>query len=375
MSDDAKARGGGCFPALAALCLVAGLAVVLLASMMAGKPPQAAASVSVFGVSEEAMRDIPPQYLGLYQRWAETAGLDWAIVAAIGRVETNHGRLQMAGVTSGANEYGCCGGPMQFYFTPYGSLYPARDDAQTRKWGRLSSGEAGQGTWATYAVDGNADGLRDVWDPEDAIPAAVKYLKASGAPGDWKKAIWAYNHSDAYYRDVMAWAARYRGDLSGTVGGQSVPVSLAGGEQSLAKLITAMNELEAARLPYCYGGGHGFTPAQPSGGQYCWGGTPLRQIVGSGDKGLDCSSSVSWVLQRIGYSLPTMTSGTFASWGEAGRGKWVTIWTNPAHIYLEIRVGGQSRYWGTSAENYRHGPGWHSARSGSGFVARHPVGL
>lgn len=49
----------------------------------------------------------------------------------------------------------------------------------------------------------------------------------------------------------------------------------------------------------------------------------------------------------------------------------VTIWANHGHVYVQIG----SRFWGTSAENPRHGPGWHSARSGAGFVARHPPGL
>jgi hypothetical protein len=369
-----ESRGsGGCLVALVITAVLSFLAVMSVVSMMGGKPTGSTA-VSVYGVSAIAVRDIPPEYLGLYQQWATKGGVDWAIVAGIGKVETNHGRARLPGVRSGANAYGCCGGPTQFYFVPYGSLYPSADNAQIRSWGRLSSGDPGQATWAAYGVDGNGDGVRDVWNPQDSIPSTVKYLKASGAPGDWKKAVWAYNHSDAYYRDVMMWAGRYRGNQSMVVGGEVAPPVVPSGDR-LGQLVAAMNKLEAARLPYCYGGGHGFSPAKPSGGQYCWGGSPLRKIVGSGDRGLDCSSSVSWVLQQIGYQLPTMTSGSFASYGQAGRGQAVTLWTNAEHIYMEIRIGGQSKFWGTSTENYRHGPGWHSPRSGAGFVARHPEGL
>ena len=41
------------------------------------------------------------------------------------------------------------------------------------------------GTWATYGVDANGDGKKDPNDPKDAIYAAAKYLRASGAPRDW----------------------------------------------------------------------------------------------------------------------------------------------------------------------------------------------
>ena len=31
------------------------------------------------------------------------------------------------------------------------------------------------GTWATHGIDGDGDGDRDVWDPQDAIPSAASY--------------------------------------------------------------------------------------------------------------------------------------------------------------------------------------------------------
>ena len=57
----------------------------------------------------------------------------------------------------------------------------------------------------------NGDGRRDPADPDDAITAAAHYLRASGAPGDWYRAIFAYNHADWYVRDVLALADRYQG--------------------------------------------------------------------------------------------------------------------------------------------------------------------
>jgi transglycosylase-like protein with SLT domain len=64
-------------------------------------------------------------------------------------------------------------------------------------------------TWDGYGVDANGDGVADPYDPEDAIFAAANYLSASGAPGDWYNAIFAYNHADWYVADVLAGAACY----------------------------------------------------------------------------------------------------------------------------------------------------------------------
>jgi membrane-bound lytic murein transglycosylase B len=53
------------------------------------------------------------------------------------------------------------------------------------------------GTWRRY-------GRGNVYDPADAIPAAARYLRASGAPRHWREALFAYNHSNAYVKTVMA---------------------------------------------------------------------------------------------------------------------------------------------------------------------------
>lgn len=124
--------------------------------------------------------DIPPDYLELYRGAATATALDWSVLAAIGKVETDHGRSTAPGVRSGVNSYGCCAGPMQFSIVGSPS------------------------TWDSYGKGG------DVYDPADAIPAAARYLLASGAPEDYHRAILAYNHSEAYYRDVVSQARAYR---------------------------------------------------------------------------------------------------------------------------------------------------------------------
>lgn len=117
-------------------------------------------------------------YLDLYKRAASTCpGLSWTVLAAIGQVESDHGRN--AGRSS-AGAYG----PMQF----------------------LPS------TWRRYGVDGDHDGKADIMNPYDAIPAAAKYLCAAGAGGGGRalyRAIFAYNHADWYVRNVLNLASAY----------------------------------------------------------------------------------------------------------------------------------------------------------------------
>lgn len=117
------------------------------------------------------------RYEQLYRKAAEEYGFagDWYILAAVGKIESNHGE-DLGPSSAGAL------GPMQF----------------------LPS------TWKTYGVDGNGDGVANIMDPEDAIPAAARYLVLGGAPKDWYQALYAYNHADWYVKDVLGIAEGYR---------------------------------------------------------------------------------------------------------------------------------------------------------------------
>src|SRR4051812_8434046 len=144
-----------------------------------------------YGPSPAASAQIPPEYLELYQRAGQRYGVDPWFLAAIGQIETDHGRSTAPGVRSGVNSYGCCAGPMQF------SIVGAPS------------------TWDTYGVDANHDGHTSPYDPEDAIPAAARYLRAAGAPEDYQRAIFAYNPADWCVADVLAQADVYRGAATG----------------------------------------------------------------------------------------------------------------------------------------------------------------
>jgi hypothetical protein len=64
--------------------------------------------------SRDAKQAIPGRYLRLYQEAAGASGVPWTVLAAIGSIETDHGRSRAPGVRSGLNRHGCCAGPMQF---------------------------------------------------------------------------------------------------------------------------------------------------------------------------------------------------------------------------------------------------------------------
>jgi peptidoglycan hydrolase CwlO-like protein len=128
-----------------------------------------------------AMRMAPasPSYMAIYHRAAAAMcpGLSWTVLAAIGQVESGHGR-------DTSTSYAGAMGPMQFL--------PA--------------------TFAGYAVDGDHDGVADIMNPADAIFSAARYLCANGAatsPDALANAIFHYNHADWYVQMVLALAKQY----------------------------------------------------------------------------------------------------------------------------------------------------------------------
>jgi hypothetical protein len=107
--------------------------------------------------------------------------------------------------------------------------------------------------------------------------------------------------------------------------------------------------------PYCYAGGHGRWE----------------------DSCYDCSGTVSYVLHAAGLLGTSMDSSEFESWGRGGVGRWITVYTNPDHAFIEIA----GIRFDTSAEQDPSpppgsGPRWRPlVTDSSGFQARHPSGL
>jgi peptidoglycan DL-endopeptidase CwlO len=130
--------------------------------------------------SRAAVADIPAGYLRLYRQAGTRYRVPWSVLAAIGKVESDHGRAQLPGVRSGSNWAGACG-PMQIGCVP---------------------GSKAGNAWARY-------GHGRPHDPANAIPAAARYLVDHGARHNLDRALFAYNPSWTYVARVKQLARRY----------------------------------------------------------------------------------------------------------------------------------------------------------------------
>ncbi|MFF7250470.1 NlpC/P60 family protein [Embleya sp. NPDC008237] len=256
--------GAGCGAAFLALVVIAGgLITAIVQAIGSAASDTVNAASNLANASERAKADIPPGYLALYQQAAATCpGLSWTVLAAIGKVETDHGRSPLPGVKSGANGSGAMG-PMQFIAD----------------------------TWNTYNPPGTKPGgTPNVYDPADAIPAAARMLCAEGARDgrDLRKAIFAYNHATWYVNQVLEQADAYTAVEPATA------------------TIGAPTEAAAKAIAFA---------RTTIGTPYVWGGD------GPAEGGYDCSgltkaayASAGIKLERVAqdqyYSMPRLPAGT-----------------------------------------------------------------
>jgi soluble lytic murein transglycosylase-like protein len=149
--------------------------------------------------------DIPSRYLAIYKAAGAKYGVDWRVLAAIGKNESDHGRSTAPGVASGRNYADCCSGPMQ-----------------------MCTVQSCSNTWGYYAVDGDGDGVASVYDPDDAIyagAALVRDLEAivgadpgllmaayNAGPGNVKKykGVPPFPETQAYVKAGLAYIASLR---------------------------------------------------------------------------------------------------------------------------------------------------------------------
>jgi Transglycosylase SLT domain len=336
------------------------------------------------GSSALAKAEIPAEYLRDYQQAAQRYHLDWAILAGIGKVECDHGRDPDPSCTKeGAVNSAGAGGPMQF----------------------LAS------TWATYGVDGDGDGKKDRWDPADAIFGAANYLTASGAPGDYRKAIFAYNHAEWYVDEVESWAAKYRGSPAGSSpatqsiiaggGGGDIGGGGGGGARVEGPSPTPIEFIPGERAEL-----------DPSDSHLAWipegvpatvqamvvAGNELQELPYGPDghpdpRGAlneDCSSTVNYVLYRSGVRpieeivKDNPLAQDYVHWGDPGPGRWVTIYATDVptpHVFIVItglRLDTSHNGTDVGPNKNEDGPRWrilNEIPTWAHWSVRHPPGL
>lgn len=196
------------------ILLILGIALILIVvlilfigGMFIGAVSQSGNTSFRYGgqISEVGLAAIPPEFLEYYHEAETIYGVPWNILAAVHRVETVFS-------TDVSESYAGAIGPMQFMPCTW------------MGWSHPTCGGLGKGNilesdlrnpdliarYGGYGTDGDGDGIPDPWNNKDAIMSAAKYLAANGAAsGNIEKALYAYNNSKKYVRDVLAFANDY----------------------------------------------------------------------------------------------------------------------------------------------------------------------
>jgi peptidoglycan DL-endopeptidase CwlO len=256
---------------------VASASFVFLLVVVAGSIASWPSSSGTFAPASVAIGDIPGNYLVLYERAALRFGVDWAVLAAIGKLECDHGRAQAAGCNppGTVNARGATG-PMQFI----GSTWRAGTPTMTVP----AVGPATLNVGAGYATDGDGDGEANVWDPADAVAGAARLLRANGAPADYVRAVRAYNPDAAYVSAVLAKAREYRGVFAPGASGD-------------ARTVLSWATAHVGRFTYQLGG------STDRGGSLQ--DMQSREPFGST---CDCSMFARWAFAQTGLDIGSTTS-------------------------------------------------------------------
>lgn len=226
------------------------IAAIILIPLLIATSIQGAISAMFGGGSSSqpsttALTDIPADYLTLYLQAATVCpGLDWSVLAAIGKIETDHGRSELLGVASGENAAGA-GGVMQVLSSTW------------------------DGILARHRIPPGGTTPPSRYNPHDAIHAAAFYLCDNGAGrGDFRAAIFAYNHAGWYVDKVLAQAVLYRGQ------------SVTGGLPNQAALVAVRYAQTQLGKPYVWSGD------------------------GGSDGGFDCSGLTHAAYAAAGITIP-----------------------------------------------------------------------
>ncbi|MEU3065037.1 NlpC/P60 family protein [Streptomyces subrutilus] len=175
-------------------------------------------------------------------------------------------------------------------------------------------------TWESSGIDGNRDGKRDVWDPEDAIPSAAKHLcdiaeEVKDVPGDKQSnMLAAYNAGSGAvrkyggvppYKETQGYVQSITALANKPAGGTATVTA----QQIAAAINTADKQIG---MPYSWGGGDA---SGPTSGSCC---SP-NGSTGANTVGFDCSGLVVYAYAKAGIFLPRTAAAQYAASEPVGR--------------------------------------------------------
>lgn len=218
---------------------------------------------------------------------------------------------------------------------------------------------------AASAGSGKSAAVAEVRDPEESksfpLPASVHHRAASTPSVAAEAAVAPGAASDAEIRKELGEEEHAKAEeqaaqkhvLTPVAGGFSVggngtipiPTDV---PEAVQRVVAGGNAI--ADFPYIWGGGHASFVAN----------------------GYDCSGSVSYALAAGGLLSAPLVSGELAHWGEPGPGRWITIYANAGHTFMDV----DGWWFDTAGRSGPYKSRWLvSQPSLEGYAVRHPPGL
>jgi cell wall-associated NlpC family hydrolase len=180
-------------------------------------------------------------------------------------------------------------------------------------------------------------------------PSSIDDAPSPGAPSDAevRQELRAARKALASFRAYLDTTAFLPTGPRARVLGDGTAMAPDDAPEVVKRVIMAGNAI--AKFPYKWGGGHG-----------AW-----------RDNGYDCSGSVSFALYAGGLIGGPEVAAGLMHWGKPGKGKWITVYANAGHTYMEVA----GIRFDTSGAKVTGSRWQNELRTNVGFVARHPAGL
>jgi hypothetical protein len=193
------------------------------------------------------------------------------------------------------------------------------------------------------------------------VPASVRHraaydpsvvgeqIVAAGARSDSevRKELGEEEHAKVQEREALHHVLTPASGGFSVGGNGTIPIP-SGVPEAVQRVVAGGNAI--ADFPYIWGGGHASFVAD----------------------GYDCSGSVSYALAAGGLLSEPLVSGQLANWGEAGPGRWITIYANAGHTFMSV----DGVWFDTAGRSGPYASRWLVATPPlAGYSVRHPPGF